>query len=573
MSRRSPGPALLIFLVTSAIFLASPVHIPTDSRYSTLVSEALLRHGSLALDPWFAGRSDLPSQLEAVGGHVYSWYPSGGPVLAAPLVGTLTLLGLSAAGHGERYDEKNDVVVQAILAALLMALLSALFLKAASQILPARLSWIVALGGALGTQIWSTASRVLWGDTFLALILGAVVWLLVLHEKGRRPLSGPLLATLLAWAYFARPTASISIVAVTLYLAIHHRRLLVSYVATGAAWLAAFLAWSWLTFGTLLPTYYKIRTFSLGAFGSGLSGILLSPSRGQLIYVPATLFVLYLLVRYARALRGSSLVAPALVAVLGHTALIAAFPNWHGGHCYGPRYLTPIVPWLVLLAALGLRALLDRRARGMRVELVAGAVLLACSVFAQARGACARETWTWNTEPNDIGSHPERFWNWRDPQLLRGLLRPALPRVIPRYVLGARTEMASAAADPFLVSGWSGSEGTFRWTDGRAAVLAFGLDPVEPVVLELALEAFLPSRRVHEQRVRIELNGAILETVSVNRPGTVDVALALPLARLARENRLTLLLPDAAFAAPFGLGKDPRKLAVAVHWFGLRRPN
>jgi hypothetical protein len=33
----------------TAIFLASPVRDFTDSRYSTLVSEALLRHGSFVL--------------------------------------------------------------------------------------------------------------------------------------------------------------------------------------------------------------------------------------------------------------------------------------------------------------------------------------------------------------------------------------------------------------------------------------------------------------------------------------------------------------------------------------------
>ena len=97
--------------------------------------------------------------------------------------------------------------------------------------------------------------------------------------------------------------------------------------------------------------------------------------------------------------------------------MVAAAP-WR----YGPRYLTPLVPWLVLLAALGLRALLERRAPGMRIELAAGAVLLACSVLVQARGAWAQETWRWNSTPNDVSLHPERVWSWRDPQPLAGLL-------------------------------------------------------------------------------------------------------------------------------------------------------
>src|SRR5882724_590198 len=315
MRLRGPGPAVMIFAITSAIFLASPVRGLTDSRYSTLVSEALFRHGSFVLDEWFGDRANLPYQVETVGGHVYYWYPPGGPVLATPFVWVLAQLGLSAVGHGGSYDSARDRIVQAVLAALFMGLLAVIFLKTALPILPPRWSWIVALAGSLATQVWSTASRVLWSDTFLVLILGAVVWLLVLHETKRRPLSAPLLATLLAWAYFARPTASLAIMAVTLYLALHHRALVVSYLATGVVWIGVFVTYSWLAFGTLLPSYYRISTFSLRTFGGGLLGILFSPSRGQLVFVPVTLFISYLVVRYWRSLPLSRLIMPALLSV------------------------------------------------------------------------------------------------------------------------------------------------------------------------------------------------------------------------------------------------------------------
>ena len=49
MRLRKPGPAVMIFVITSATFLASPVRGLTDARYTPLVGEALLRHGSFAL--------------------------------------------------------------------------------------------------------------------------------------------------------------------------------------------------------------------------------------------------------------------------------------------------------------------------------------------------------------------------------------------------------------------------------------------------------------------------------------------------------------------------------------------
>lgn len=565
------GPSAVIFAVTATIFLASPVRSFTDSRYSVLVSEALLRHGSFVLDEWFSDRVNLPYQVETVGGHVYYWYPPGGPVLATPFVWLLARVGVSAVGHSGRYDSGGEHIVQSVLAACFMALLAVFLLRTAWLILPPPWSWILALSGCLGTQIWSTASRALWGDTFLVLILGAVVWLLVAHETGRRHLSAPLLATLLSWGFFARPTASIPILAITLYVARHHRALLASYLATGAAWCGLFVSYSWLTFGSLLPSYYRINRFSLHTFGSGLLGILVSPSRGQLIFVPVTLFVAYLMVRYWRSLPLPRLVTPAIFSVLAHIALISAFDQWHGGHSYGPRYLTPLVPWLVLLAALGLRTLHERRAPGMRIELAAAAVLLAWSVLVQARGAWAQETWTWNKTPNDVSLHPERIWNWLDAQPLAGLLPRPSPSTFPLYVTGNRLDLGSDRAKPYLLSGWSRRAGTVRWTAGQEAALVFGLEAVEPLTLEMELEVSIASPPVPEWSVIIQLNGTTLETLRLSSTGRIPVAVRLPPERIEHQNRLTFRLRDPASASPVVPGGAVPKREVAVHWLRLRR--
>ncbi len=566
-----PGPGVAIFVITWAIFIVSPVRVLTDSRYAALIGPALWRHGSLALDPWFPDRGELPYQVEAVGGHVYPWYPIGGPVLATPFVWLLAHLGLSAAGADGAYNERGDMIVQAVLAATAMAVLAVIVFKTALAVLPPRWSGVVALGSVLGTQVWSNSSRVLWGDTFLVLILGIAIWRMVLHEKGTRRLSPPLLATLLAWAYFARPTASIAIAAITLYVVLHQRRWVLRFVATGAAWLALFVVVSRLTFGTWLPSYYRMSTFGVRGFGGALLALWVSPSRGQLIFVPVTAFVAYLVVRYRRSLPLSRLVMTGLIAIAGHVVVVAAFDAWHGGHCYGPRLLTPLVPWLALLGVLGLSAAREQRAARLPVELGVGAALLTCSVLVQARGAWARETWNWNVTPDNVVLHPERVWSWRDAQPVAGLFRSPLPRTVPLYPVGGKLDFGSASAEPYLVSGWSGGEGAFRWTDGRAAELAFALQTVEPLLLEMQVQPFLPPRRVREQPVKIDLNGTVLETVRLTHPGPTTVAVRLPAPALKRENRLRLELPNAAFAAPFGLGSDSRQLGIAVHWLRLRR--
>jgi len=48
----------------------------------------------------------------------------------------------------------------------------------------AALGWsiVLALGSALGTQVWSTASRVMWSDTW-AIVLTAVIIFLLLASR------------------------------------------------------------------------------------------------------------------------------------------------------------------------------------------------------------------------------------------------------------------------------------------------------------------------------------------------------------------------------------------------------
>ena len=135
MKIRRPGAGMMIFVLCGAIFLGSPVRVATDSRYSTLVGEALLRHGSLALDAWFPDRAHLPYQVEAVGAHLYWWHPAGGPLLATPFVWVFDRLGVSAVGPNGAYETRGDVIIQGTLAALLMALAAALFLGTAAAIL------------------------------------------------------------------------------------------------------------------------------------------------------------------------------------------------------------------------------------------------------------------------------------------------------------------------------------------------------------------------------------------------------------------------------------------------------
>ena len=398
LSERLKGRTILgiaIFAFTLFVFMISRVHQVTDSSYSMMLSQSLLDHGSFALDHYA-----LPPayQLETVNGHTYYRFPPGTPVLSAPFVWVLNRLGVSAVNEDGTYNPRGEVMIEAGLAALLMAGLAVIFFFTSSLILPPGWSAVVALGGALGTQVYSTASRALWSDTWGILLLGVVIFLLLAHETGKRRISPVLLASLLSWMYFIRPTFAVPILAISVYIFLFHRTLFLRYAITGAVWLVGFVAYSWFHYGQVLPNYYRADRLLFNVFWTALAGNLISPARGLLVYVPALIFVGYLLVRFRKFLSHKTLVWLSLTIIVLHLIAVSGFPHWWGGHSFGPRFTTGLVPWLVLLAILGIRAMLRWREQrsstpslAWRVQLVCGSALLLLSVFINTLGATSHE--------------------------------------------------------------------------------------------------------------------------------------------------------------------------------------
>jgi hypothetical protein len=400
--------------------------------------------------------------------------------------------------------------------------------------------------------------------------------LVLAHETGVRRLRPVELATLLAWMYFVRPTSSIFIVAVSVYILLLHRRAFARYAITGAAWLAAFVAFSWHHYGQWLPAYYRTDRLNFEQFWTALAGNLISPSRGLFVYSPVVLFIGYLLVSYRREIVFPRLVWLASLVSVVYLAASSAFTPWDGGYCYGPRYSTELVPWFVLLAILGIKAMLTWRlayrvrsnSSGWKAGLTAGALLLLWSVFVHGRGAISADTERWNELPERGGAHPAKVWDWRYPQFLAGWVRPPLPQHFPSAE--TRIDFAHRSSEPYLFYGWSGNESSFRWTDGSEAAVVFGWEGSAGADLEMKLAPFLAAGHLEMQRVIISLNGRELETLVLRENAPGEYSIALPRESLRRENVLTFALPDAASPRSLGVGDDPRQLGLAMHWLQIR---
>jgi hypothetical protein len=244
--------------------------------------------------------------------------------------------------------------------------------------------------------------------------------------------------------YLVRPTGAIPILCVTIYLLVYHRNALVAFAITGALWFGAFVAYSWFTFGELIPGYYLASRLQFHGLSTALAGVLISPSRGLLVYVPTIVFILYWIVRYWNQLPCRKVVVLALAIVALHIVSVAGYPNWWGGGSYGPRLSTDILPWFALMAIVGCAG--ARKSSPLifsRLELLAVSALLGLSIAINARGALSVYAHhVWNLEMV-IDHHPKRAFDWSYPQFAAGLIKP------PGYVIWRYpTPQQSSASEP-----------------------------------------------------------------------------------------------------------------------------
>lgn len=282
-----------------------------------------------------------------------------------------------------------------------------LFLAALAFVRPST-AISVALAYGLGTCVWSSSSQALWQHGPTALFLAAGTFFLL---RENRRASAPWVGFAYAMAFACRPTAAMALAAAAVYYLIRDRRAL-PLLLLGCAPIVALLgAYNLHYFGKLL-FFGQLRhdtALPLAAaaaqsapasghnhdvFGnsllSGVAGILVSPSRGLLIFSPAMAFTFWGMVRAWRDPRFSAL-RPVSLAAVAMSLLVAGWHGWWGGWCYGYRLLVDSVTLLAFLAIP-----VAERIRERRRLLVGFAALWLWGFAVQVVGAFAYDVVGWN---------------------------------------------------------------------------------------------------------------------------------------------------------------------------------
>jgi hypothetical protein len=429
-TRKSTVSPLLIFVLSFLVYVVSPVMTPTDSRYATQVAYNVLKHGSTRLDRYNPPRDDY--RIVVAKDHTYTLFSVWATLLLVPGVAltdwivtpllehfpALENLVRSVGGgcvplsHPLKTYELYPVI-ELVTSSLLCAASVAIFSMIAGRYLPRRRAlWATAVF-ALATPMWSTVSRALWSHSPSVLMLTITLWLLV--EAKDRPARIAWAGATVALAFMFRPTNSVTVVLVSVYVLLNYRRYFLRYVLAALPLACLYVGYNVLIQGHIFDTYVSHAHLGKLAFHrqflQALAANWVSPARGLLIFSPVLILAIVGLWKERR----DSLVKLICAMIVAHWIVVSMNPPWWAGYAFGPRFFSDMIPLfgygLILWFQSGA---LDRHTTVKAFAIVATAV----SILIHANGAVNLNAFMWSANPY-IDDHVERVWDWSDPQFLR----------------------------------------------------------------------------------------------------------------------------------------------------------
>lgn len=397
------------------------------------------------------GANGLPYfWIEAANGHLASAYPIGAFIISLPLYllffGWLKLVALWQAGFSwsdaalnltSPEFEPTRQFYEKLAGAILTSASVALFYRAALL----NFGRIAALGTAIvygfATLNWAVSAQGLWTHTVFNFAL--VSAMLCLFQANRA--QGQARRNLLLVAGFCcglfpgiRLTGLLFTLIILLYGVCTYRRRAV-FLLLGSASALINVAWNIHYFGFSLKSiitggYAQLMIHSgeyiwrWNYFQEAFAGLLVSPSRGLLVFSPVLLFTIPGIYQILKKTLRQTLSADELllgVLLLTCTGVFLQycfFSPWWGAISYGPRFLIDLLPVICYLIGYYLTRYLDRiwpNRRQLSLGLSLFLICLVFSTFVEIAGAFSTPH-LWDTVP---GFEQSRFWNWQDSQIER----------------------------------------------------------------------------------------------------------------------------------------------------------
>ena len=361
----------------------------------------------------------------APGQHVCSIFPPGVAILALPILVPAVIAGVSPS------DVTTLLLLGHLAASILEAIAALLLWSVFRRFVSARWAVGLVLLYVLATSVRTVGSQALWQHAGVHLAI-AVALRLTLDERALTARRAFLAGLAIGAGTVARQTTALVLAGVV------SRRTFLRSIAGFGIGIVPLLAYNAIAFGDPFEQGYGSKPFDTPVL-TGLYGLLLSPSRGLLIYAP---YLLFAIVALGLAWRVPGVVATRLRALglvaLATLLLYATYTEWWGGRVFGARFLDDLAPILFAALAWGIgRGLLARALWRRLFWVLAGWSLLLFNAAALVYDQ------RWDTDPVNVNFHPERLFDWSDPQWL-AVLR-ALPDGGVRAIVAAALSLVIVA--------------------------------------------------------------------------------------------------------------------------------
>jgi len=381
-----------ISLLMLFIYLLSYSGVPhaVDELSALSAAETQLLNGDWHVNQMEWDQSRTPPQnITGIDGNLYSKKGIGASLIAMPLLWI-----------GKQWPGVGAVQLAFLTGALVTALAVYCFYLLTIKLAYSRQTAIwgaVALG--IGTLLWPYA-RTLFGESLGALGLSMALAGAVAFRRSSlgRPGYAALLATgvglaILTLAKSANAVVLLFFALYLLYAVLWEDR---KHLAIGRLILQGLSVAIPVGIGVAVTVVYNyarfhtLLTFPLESFESfstpillGLLGLLASPGKGLLWYVPLTWLALLGLSRWTERQRLPDFLL-GLASLLAPIALYALWYDWPGGRAWGPRMIVVTMPAVAMLALPALDALVEGTAS--RWQRRTTALLLGLSILMQLPG-------------------------------------------------------------------------------------------------------------------------------------------------------------------------------------------
>lgn len=408
---------LLTFIVFTISFLSMPVI--ADSRWSIPTAVSIYKEGNIDLDEYqIALIANNNYKVISIENHSYGKFPIGVSILVLPLVffyDQFTNLGestyYSVPMNAEMFFASFIVALTAII----------IYLIARKKGLGMAGALLLALIFTFGTSAWSTASLSLWQHGPSMLMITITLYLILLAKD--RPFIIQFAALPLAFSYIIRPTNAIVIALFSIYVFLQYRRYLLRFILWGIMLAVPFLLFNYSIYGSLNSPYYatdRLLGRSAETIMLALAGNIISPARGILIFSPVLLLSFAGMIIKVRRRTFERLDLFLVLIILLHWLTISLVTEWWGGHSFGPRFFTDMMPLMFYFMIPVFQIVPELR--GWHKGAVVGAitVLALFSVFVHFRGSTCAQVQDWNIHP-DIQANQWRLWDWEDIPYLSGI--------------------------------------------------------------------------------------------------------------------------------------------------------